>query len=328
MPAGVIYIVVAGAFFQFAGGHISAAGWAAALAYGANYYDLWAGYHSTLPGVRHPFNILWSLAVEEHFYLLWPLLLLALYRTRLAVPAVLGICVGVLLWRLYLLHACFAPGAPLVCAPPNPNPLWRYNRLYLPSDARLDSIAWGALLALMERAPVRAVAVRAVAVRAGAWRAGAWRAVAGGALLAGSFALVGPLGRHGFRPTVQGVGLLGVVPWLVWQDSPVRRVLSMTPALLLGRLSYSLYLWHWGALGVADYLRPGGGAGWLLVAVPLSAGLACASYLGIERPMLRLRRRFGSHAPLTLAAAPPVLQDHAPDIGIVIRGAPYATPPS
>jgi peptidoglycan/LPS O-acetylase OafA/YrhL len=53
-------------------------------------------------------------------------------------------------------------------------------------------------------------------------------------------------------------------------------------------------LWHWAALGVADWFFAGRRLAWLLVAVPLSLGLAGASYGGIERPMLAVRRRFGS----------------------------------
>jgi peptidoglycan/LPS O-acetylase OafA/YrhL len=294
MPAGVVYIVVAGTLFQFAGGHISIAGWLAALGYGANYYDLWAGYRTSLPGVRHPFNILWSLAVEEHFYLLWPILLLVLRGRALAFA--LCLCGAVLAWRLYLLSHCFNLGDTAsagmgFCAPANPNPMWRYNRLYLPTDTRLDSIAWGAVLALLETRRLTA---------------SAWRALAGCTLLAASFAMTSPLGRYGVRPSLQGLGLVGLVPWLLWRPSPLRTALSTGPALLLGRLSYSLYLWHWAALGVADYFAPFNRAAWLTIAVPLSATLAGASYVCIERPMLRLRRRFGSHAPLTLSAVSPI----------------------
>jgi peptidoglycan/LPS O-acetylase OafA/YrhL len=63
---------------------------------------------------------------------------------------------------------------------------------------------------------------------------------------------------------------------------------------------------------------------WLLIAVPLSLTLATASYLGIERPMLRLRRRFGSHAPLTVSASPPAVQQSGVDIAIPADGAPHA----
>ena len=316
MPAGLAYIVVAGATFQLAGGHVPPWGWAAALFYGANYYDLWAGFHSTLQGVRHPFNILWSLAVEEHFYLIWPALLVALHRRRHAASWVFSICIAVLLWRLYLLHGCFPTGVPSgVCGPPNPNPLWRYNRLYLPTDARLDSIAWGALLALLEGGAAPATLRRAVGHPA---------AAVGFVLLAASFALTGPLGRFGLRPTVQGVALLGIVPWLLWRPTPVRRLLSVPPMLLLGRLSYSLYLWHWGALGVADYLAPANHLMWLAIAIPLSGGLAATSYAGIERPMLRWRRRFGSHVPLTVVASLAVTAPPMAETGSIIEGTPNA----
>lgn len=292
MPAGLVYILLAGCGFAAAGGRISPAGWFAALFYGANYADLGGLYRSTLGGVRHPFNILWSLAVEEHFYLIWPALLVLLMRTRRAGVAVLALCAAVLAWRFALLDLCFAGGvpladAPLVCGPANPNPLWTFNRLYLATDARFDSIAWGALLALWEGVP--------------ALRASAVRAACGAALLGASFLLTAPLLRFGLRPSLQGGALLWVLPWLL-RARPA--VLCSAPALLLGRLSYSLYLWHWGALAAADYLAPAHGAAWLALALAGSAALTAASFWGIERPMLRLRRRFGSHAPISITAVP------------------------
>jgi len=328
MPAGVAYIVVAGCCYQLAGGRISAAGWAAALLYGANYFDLWHGYRSSLAGVRHPFNILWSLAIEEHFYLLWPAALALIWRLRgddlkltkvfasffkkkcfflfffekknqktfvhfalgsgRALEFVLLLCVAVLLWRFVLLQICFAPGAPAVCGPENPNPLWRYNRLYLATDARLDSIAWGAALALLE--------ARGILLARWAW-------VPGAALLAVSFAGGGPLARDVIRPTLQGVALLAIVPSLLAGAGWGARTLAARPLVYVGRLSYSLYLWHWGALAVADWCAPRFGAVWLSLAVALSALMALASYHGIERPMLRLRHRFGSPAPVGLTDA-------------------------
>ncbi len=278
MPALVVYAGVAGLAYVAAGGRISPAGWLAALFYGANYYDLWVGYRTALPGVRHPFNILWSLAIEEHFYLLWPACLALFWRGRWALGFAVALCAGVLVWRFWLWDVCFAPGAPWVCGPENPNPLWRYNRLYLATDTRIDSIAWGAVLALAPLAGARA------------------RAAAGLVVLALSFALPGALGRHVLRPSLQGLALLGIVPWLLEGDTALHRALRSPPARLCGRLSYSLYLWHWLALGVADWAFRPFSLHWVLVAVPLSAVLAGLSYYGIERPMLGVRRRFGSHA--------------------------------
>jgi peptidoglycan/LPS O-acetylase OafA/YrhL len=117
------------------------------------------------------------------------------------------------------------------------------------------------------------------------------------ALLAASFVGAGPLARDVLRPTLQGVALLAIVPWLLG-GGRAARMLAARPCVFVGRLSYSLYLWHWGALAVADWCAPRFGVVWLVVAVTLSATLALASYYGIERPMLRLRHRFGSRAPL------------------------------
>ena len=287
LPAGLAYIVVAGAGFQLLGGRISPAGWLAALFYTANYCEIWQGYVSNLAGIRHPFNILWSLAVEEHFYVLWPAALACLAPARdggrRAILLVLGVCLAVLVWRFYLMDVCTSIGAggASFCGPRTLIAGNDFNRFYMATDTRLDSIGWGALMALLEG--------RVVLV-------GRWRAVGGVALLILSFALPGQWGRHVLRGTVQGVALLGLVPWLLQPGSWPNRLLCLPPALLLGRLSYSLYLWHWAALMAADAIAPSSDAAWRMIAVSLSLSLACASYWGIERPMLRVRRRFGSHA--------------------------------
>lgn len=302
-PAGLAYVVIAGALYRLAGGTLTPGAWAAALFYGANYHELWFGYRSDLAGVRHPFNILWSLAIEEHFYLLWPAILAITWRLRRALPVVLALCAAVLLWRLSLLHMCFNPAAPPVCAPENPSAAWRYNRLYLATDTRLDSIAWGAALALLQargRAPPIAAA---------------W---AGAALIAASFAGAGPLARHVLRPSLQGIGLLLLFPFLLsGRGGFATAILRSRPSLFAGRLSYSLYLWHWGALALADALAPRFSAGWVAIAVLLAGTLALASYYAIEQPMLLVRRRFGSHAVAALdAAAPRVLLERGADEGM------------
>ena len=286
LPAVLVYIVAAGALFSLAGGHIPLAGWTAALFYGANYYDIWEGYRTTLGGVRHPFNILWSLAVEEHFYIVWPFLLALLWRGRAIVWALAALCLAVLAWRAWLFTACYHGGAPWVCGPMPPNPLWRFNRLYLATDTRLDSIAFGALLA---------------AVEATGWAPGrkSWAVWLAAVLLLSGFALPGPFARQVVRTSLQGIALFVLVPAALVPGSLAARLLSATPLLAIGRLSYSLYLWHWGAFAAADSLAPSHGLAWQAIALPLAAVLAVASYHGIERPMLALRRRAGSHAPIT-----------------------------
>ena len=290
LPAGLVYTVAAGTVFSLAGGIIRPLGWTAALLYGASVYDLWIGYRSTLAGVRHPFNILWSLAIEEHFYAVWPVALAAIWRLRSALIVVAVLCAAVLAWRLWLFDRCGNDVWSVLCGRVQP-PQWRYNRLYLGTDTRFDSIAWGALLALAEH---RKQAWAGTAARSRLLQAAAFALLIAGFLMPGGFA------RQVLRTTLQGVALLLLFPAMLGQDHALRRLLSAAPAVLIGRLSYSLYLWHWGAFALADAVATPYSAAWLAIGLPLSALLATASYWLVEQPMLRWRRRAGSHTPLGL----------------------------
>jgi len=280
MPAATAYILLAGAAFIAIGGHIALPAFLAALFHGSNFYDLVIGYHSPFPAIRHPFNILWSLAIEEHFYLLWPALIALIPHRRALFATLLAICGATLLWRLTLFDLCFIPGAPAFCGSLNPNPLFTYNRLYIATDTRLDSLAYGAALAV-----------------AATKSASNPRALVGLTLLALSFAFSHPLARYVFRPAIQGIGLSLLFPALLTHGRAAQILAHKIP-VFIGRLSYSLYLWHWGAMMLADALAPPRfHPAWLATTLTLTALFALASYYIIERPLLRLRRHFGSHAP-------------------------------
>jgi peptidoglycan/LPS O-acetylase OafA/YrhL len=287
LPAGLVYIVAGGLAFMLAGGRISPAGWLAAVFYGANLYDIWIGYRSSLAQVRHPFNILWSLAIEEQFYAVWPLVLAAIWRWRGALAGLWLLCLAVLLWRARLFGVCGAAAPFALCGRVQADPAWLGNRLYLGTDTRIDSLAWGALLALAE--------ARHGALFARAGRSGRV-AAAGLVLLAASFLPAGAFARQVVRTSLQGAALLLLFPVALAPEGSVGRVLSRPAALLIGRLSYSLYLWHWGAFALADRVAGAHRPAWLMIGLPAMAGLAAASYSLIERPMLRLRRRAGSQA--------------------------------
>lgn len=291
-PALFGMIVLGGLAFTLAGGQVSAPQLVAALLYVTNYATLaldWAvdpiHYHGL-------FDILWSLAVEEHFYLVFPLLVLLLGRSpgRFA-GWLLAAMLGVTAWRWHVAGACLS-GAWCLGGVPDLRVNWA-------TDTRMDSLLAGAVLAALLGSAGAPVLLRLFGRRA--------TLAAALLLLVASLVIREPTFRLNGRFVLQHVGLfLGVGALLFapcWH--PLRRLLSAAPARLLGRLSYSLYLWHWVVISVAwqatfgrmepdvpEQLR------WLRLSAPwiiaLSLALAWLSYVGIERPMLRLRRRWGS----------------------------------
>ena len=201
------------------GGGITSQGLAAQLLYFANYYGLFFDPGNTIPDGT---GILWSLAVEEHFYIFYPLLMMLLLGRALrprTIGVLLGIlCIGVLAWRIHLVHS---PG-------------FISDRTYYASDTRIDSIAYGCLLALVMN-PVRQRS------RTGSMSLPQWAllAAAAGALL---FALVyrDPVFRETARYSIQGIALMPIFYFAVrFADAPLFRVLNTPWAMTLGTYSYT-----------------------------------------------------------------------------------------
>lgn len=236
-----------------------------------NYAQIYWGEASLPPGTA----VYWSLAVEEHYYLSFPFVALLLLRNgRRAVMLTTLVCIGVaiLLWRIYLV----SEGAPV-------------SRTYLATDTRVDSILWGCLLALtlnpVMDPPLPATRTQEVLTLA----------VAVGVLLF-CLAYRGPMFRETYRYTLQGIALLPLFYLAVLRSNwPVFRWLDWRPIRYIGTLSYTLYLVHLVVLYSLEYLLPGTPE--LLRAMLgalMSVGLAALSYQYMERPLARLRRKFGT----------------------------------
>jgi peptidoglycan/LPS O-acetylase OafA/YrhL len=246
----------------------SGALWALAL-HVTNYRTIFFGLDGAPPGTR----VYWSLAVEEHFYLLFPLLFIGLNHlgwTRRTQAGVLWtICGLVLFWRAALVIG-FQVGT---------------DRTYMGTDTRFDSLLFGCALAVYGNPaldPTR-------------FRPGTWRNVflpAGLALLFLTFLVRGGVFRETARYTLQGVGLVPVfvaaIRYPAWGPF---QFLNWAWIRWLGLLSYSLYLLHYSVLhGVQENLSlarlPSA-----MLALAISIGLAYTMYLLVERPAARLRKR-------------------------------------
>ena len=214
---------------------------------------------------------LWSLSVEEQFYLVFPLLLIVAWRiSRRRPTVVVGAAAALsLLVSLALTYGWL----------PLEDQLARRAAFYVPPARAWEFLA-GALLALGAPRLGRRVASAAAVVGLG---------LVAYAVFVFDDSTIFP-GVAALVPVV-GTGML-----VVAEGSPLAGILSSRPARWLGDLSYSWYLWHWPLIVFAHALVPG--AGWAGPAAGvLSLGPAWLSYRFVENP-IRHRR---VPAPRTLA---------------------------
>jgi peptidoglycan/LPS O-acetylase OafA/YrhL len=219
----------------------------------------------------------WSLAVEEQFYLVWPILLLVLTRIGKARRAV-----AVALAALAAVSFAYCVGLTRVIP----------SAAFFGSPARAWEFCAGALLSLLPAAwlakhkPVFSVAgiVGLLALLACAQ----WTPPA---IFPGYVALFPVLGAV----AVLAAGAASPV-------SIVPRLLGTRPAQILGGLSYSLYLWHWPALVIAQQLFPSRGLGVRLAAIAVAFLLATVTHFFFENP-IRFQPFLVSRSALTLGLA-------------------------
>ncbi len=221
-------------------------------------------------GPVSPLGNLWSLAVEEQFYLLWPLLLYAgLRRTprrgRLAACTLGAAAVSALAMALV-----YHPGT---------NP----TRVYDGTDTRAFSLLIGAAAALVW--PSREWVARS-------WH---WALEAAGGLgllvVLWMFAATDPYQTLLYRGGMVGFSL-GAAALVLAAAHPRSRIggaLSWRPLRWLGERSYGIYLWHYPIIVLTTPAAPAGGAGLArgLAQVGASVALAALSYRYIERPVRR-----------------------------------------
>lgn len=221
MPALFVYLLVCIVLLRASGQWPAWGDLAAVVFYFSNYWNIGGNFGQGF--MASPFTITWSLAVEEHYYLLYPLCFAFwAYRPQRLLACMALLLVAVLLWRLWLVYGIgFSQLSP--------------DRIYMASDTRVDSILFGACLALLEQCWPR-------------WRSGFSEMtglVVGLALLLLSLLIRAPEFRETLRYSVQGLALVLMWPGLLFADRWPRRWLESGPMLYLGRISYSLYLYHW-----------------------------------------------------------------------------------
>ena len=248
-----------------------------AAVYGSNWMQIASGSSYVQHEQPSLFTHLWSLAVEEQFYLLWPFVVVLLLsfadRRRTRVLVVLALALASALWMAWV----FVPGT---------DP----TRAYVGTDTHGFPLLLGAALGLGLPIPPARGAVGHPLRSAGWWP---WLGVAGaGAVLAGMLLLTdsGAASFWGgiflvdlFAVLLVGAAALGV--------GPVGGIFALPVLRWVGCRSYGIYLWHWPVIVILGRLAPGSAGSWpaVVAAVAVTGAAAEVSWRLVECPI----RRFG-----------------------------------
>jgi peptidoglycan/LPS O-acetylase OafA/YrhL len=216
----------------------------------------------------------WSLAVEEQFYIFYPMILVLLNRFAKASlgSVIVAAVIGSFIISLLFYH--HASG-------------WAF--FLLPS--RAWQLGLGAMIALNKFPEIKNAGTRA------------GLAVAGLAMIFASFVILDeswPIPAPWALPASLGAALL-----IAYGDkAPTSNLLSLPPVAWIGTISYSLYLWHWPIIVLYRTTVDPAPSIWQIAAlIALTVGAGAASYYAIEKPLMqRLRQRSAKRIVFTSGA--------------------------
>jgi SGNH domain (fused to AT3 domains)/Acyltransferase family len=213
---------------------------------------------------------MWSLAIEEQFYLVWPLITFACLRLARGRHWLLALVCGA---------GAGASIATMAVLFDRSDP----SRAYYGTDGRAHLLLIGAALALLlarwrpgrgvARSSVNAFGLAGAAACLAYW---AWVPDTAAWMYRGGYA-------------VFGVCVAAVITSAVQPGRfALRSFLSLAPLVWIGRISYGLYLWHWPVIVVASPARTGlDGPTLALLRVGLTFAFATASFYLVEQPIRR-----------------------------------------
>jgi peptidoglycan/LPS O-acetylase OafA/YrhL len=270
-PPLLVYVAFVLAGLLFLGSRIDLTGLAGVLFYFANYLYALQTHNLEAFGLH-----LWSLSVEEHFYLFFPPLLLFLLRRRLPLVAILAVlCLVPLFLRLAVASVTSALVYPVYTT--------------AATEMRFDSILFGCVTAIAIR--------RSQGPSLIGFATHPVTAVCAGLLLLGAEFFPSQFFRQTLRFTLQNLALVSLVLTAVYAPHfrAAKRVLNSAAMRWIAVLSYSLYLWHPSIFGMMQSLDGSVPPSVIhILGWTTSFAVAVAVHFGVERPTMRLRKRFGS----------------------------------
>lgn len=240
-----------------------------------NYYNLYgagANEANTIAGL----DLLWSLSVEEHFYMIWPLMFLAIARKSIGIPHVIALIVLILIWRAIRVIG-FGEGEWVI---------------HTSTDTRFDMLLFGCLLALMNW---RGISQKIFP------QGGSKYAVIGAALAAILATLV--IRDYDFRLTlrytIQGIAIMPLFYYAVTDHKNlIFQPLNWAPIRWIGVYSYTIYLSHYVIMQalIHNGIAADGTLALGLISAVLTLAYSAAMYRWVDVPCHHLRKRVSSVA--------------------------------
>jgi len=213
----------------------------------------------------------WTLAIEEQFYVIWPLVVLGILKLWRSIRVLLVVTILGALASALEMAVLYHPGM---------DP----SRLYYGTDTRAQDLLVGAALAFI-------LFGRPRAQTPGGRRAMSVVATVGALGFAVEFARLGSASAFAFRGGFLLADLLVALVILGVYQAPTglpARILGVRPVAYIGKISYGLYLWHWPVFLWLDHARTGlGGTPLFALRCAVSVVIASLSYHLVEQPIRR-----------------------------------------
>ena len=226
----------------------------------------------------------WSLAVEEQFYVIWPLVVLGVMHFTRSLRALFALCCAAAIASAIWMYVLYDGGL-------------NTNRVYLGTDTRSQCLFIGSALAVGLVLVTRRSHEEGRLAKGELWRP----AGSVGTTLCGVVGIVGALAAVALWvlttstssfPYSGGFFLIGlavaavILSAVAAPRSIVPRVLSLAPVRYVGRISYGLYIWHWPIFIWLDHARTGlYGYELFVVRVLVTFAVSVVSFHLIERPI-------------------------------------------
>ena len=235
------------------------------LFYYQNWHSVWDSKH-----LATEFGHLWSLSIEEQFYIVWPVVLFAMVALwKRQSVRVVALALGVLWVAWYRVH------------------MWNsgmgWANVFVRTDTRIDALLVGCLVAFLFRWQV----VRARALHIAAW--------GGSVVVLATVARTNPLQAYLYKGglTLGAIGVGCVVLAIAEGSWRGARIFDIKPLRVVGKVSYGLYLWHFPIFLLLMRHSATWNSGMrLVVGITLSALVTAVSWYVVERPALKLKDKW------------------------------------